>query len=123
MGMSVNEELMFMVMVVVMCLAHVRSMGIYDRVALIRWCFEMLLQPCENGVQPGTILEVGKDDWTFPAHAPRVTLHHLQRRFHGTGQVNLVDDQQFGAGDARTAFARDIVAPWNSKYIAKHASQ
>src|SRR5260370_11842227 len=123
MWMSVTDDLMFMVMVVVMCLSHVRSMGIYNRAALIRWCFEMLLQPCENGVQPGTILEVGKDEWPFAAHAPRVTLHHLQRSFHVRCQVNFVDDQQVGAGDARTAFARDFVAPRNIDHVDKHVHQ
>ena len=67
MGMCMSHDVMFII--VIMCLHCVRSMGIYDRAALIRWRFEMLYHPCENGVQAGTVLEVGKDEWTFAAHA------------------------------------------------------
>lgn len=41
MCMRVTRDSMFMI--VIMRLPHVRSMCIYDRAALIRWCFEMLL--------------------------------------------------------------------------------
>src|SRR5713101_2816923 len=121
MYMRVTHDSMFMI--VIMRLPHVRSMGIYDRAALIRWCFEMLLQPCENGVQARTILEVGEDEWTFAAHAPRVTLHHFQRSSHVRCQVNFVDDQQIGAGDAWTTFARDFIASRNIDYVDKHVHQ
>ncbi len=121
MGMCMSHDVMFMI--VIMCLPCVRSMGIYDRAALIRWRFEMLYHPCENGVQAGTVLEVGKDEWTFAAHTPRVMFHHLQRSSHVRCQVNFVDDQQVGAGDARTAFARDFVAPGNIDHVDKHVHQ
>src|SRR5258707_13608643 len=105
------------VIIVMMCLPCVRRMGIYDRAALIRWLFEMLYHPRENGVQAGTVLEVGKDERTFAAHALRVMFHHLQRSSHVRCQVNFVDDQQIGASDARTAFARDFVAPRNIDHV------
>src|SRR5258706_8158985 len=58
-----------MLMIVMMRLSRIGSMGIYDRMTLVCWCFEMLLQPCENGVQACTILEVGEDERTFECGA------------------------------------------------------
>src|SRR5258706_16307682 len=112
-----------MLMIVMMRLSRIGSMGIYDRMTLVCWCFEMLLQPCENGVQACTILEVGEDERTFAAHTPRVTLHHFQRSSHVRCQVNFVDDQQIGASDARATFARDFIATRNIDHVDKHVHQ
>src|SRR5258706_16116759 len=98
-----------MLMIVMMRLSRIGSMGIYDRMTLVCWRFEMLLQPCENGVQPCTIHEVGEDERTFAAHTPRVKLNHFHQSSHVGCQVNFVNDLKTGARDARATFNPNFI--------------
>ncbi len=44
----------------------------------------------------------------------------IMRLPHVRCQVNFVDDQQIGAGDAWTTFARDFIASRNIDHVDKH---
>ena len=44
------------------------------------------------------------------AHPARVAVHDLERGADVGREVDLVDDEEVGAGDARAALARDLVA-------------
>src|SRR5215472_11607458 len=55
-------------------------------------------------------LEVGEDEGAGAAHAARVSVHDLEAGADQWGEIDLVDDEQIGAGDPGAAFARDLVA-------------
>src|SRR5204863_2990872 len=55
-------------------------------------------------------LKIGEDKGPQAAHAPRVTVHHLEAGADQGREIGLVDDQEVGAGDAWAALARDLVA-------------
>src|SRR5688572_14770046 len=64
----------------------------------------------DDPVGPLAGFQIGEYKGPFAAHAPCVAVHHLKARSDQWRQVDLVDDQEVGAGDAGAAFARDLVA-------------
>ena len=65
----------------------------------------------DNFVQAMAVFDLGKHKGPLPSHQPGIPAHDLKVGADGLGQIGLVDDQQVGLGNARTAFARDFVAP------------
>src|SRR5579883_2648157 len=69
--------------------------------------------PLDEGGDLGdalVLLEIGKEKGAFAAHLARVPVHHLEARADQRREIDLVDDQQIRARDARPALARDLVA-------------
>src|SRR5258706_4782137 len=60
--------------------------------------------------EPLSRLEVREHERPLAAHPARVAVHDLERRPDHRREVDLVDHQQVALGDARAAFARDLVA-------------
>ena len=56
------------------------------------------------------LLQIGEDEGPLAAHLARVAVHHLEVGADQRREIDLVDDQQVGAGDAGPALARDLVA-------------
>src|SRR5215472_14671460 len=54
-------------------------------------------------------LEVGEDEGAGAAHPPRVVVHDFEAGADQRGEIDLVNDEQIGAGDPGAAFARDLV--------------
>src|SRR5262249_19544496 len=61
-------------------------------------------------VHPLGVTQVGEDERARAAHAPRVTVHHVERGAHMRREVGLVDHEEIRAGDAGPALGRDLVA-------------
>jgi hypothetical protein len=53
--------------------------------------------------------QIGEDEGPCAAHAPRVAVHDVEAGADQWGEIGLVDDEEVGAGNARPAFARDLV--------------
>ena len=60
--------------------------------------------------RPSPDLRLVNTNGRSPRMRCRVARHHLEAGTDQRGQIDLVDDEQIGAGDARTALARDLVA-------------
>ena len=54
--------------------------------------------------------QIGEDEGPRAAHALGLALHGFQRRADIGREIDLVDHQKVGAGDARAALRRDLVA-------------
>src|SRR5580692_2528223 len=54
----------------------------------------------DNALEAFALPEIGHDERPLAAHPPCVGVHFLQRRADIGRKVDLVDDQQVGAGDA-----------------------
>src|SRR5215470_17116964 len=63
----------------------------------------------DNMVHAFARLQVGEDEGAGAAHAARVAVHNFEAGADQRGEIDFVDDEQIGAGDAGTAFARDLV--------------
>ncbi len=59
---------------------------------------------------PSPVLRLVKTKRALAAHPPRVAVHDFEAGADQGCQIGLVDDEQVGAGDARAALARDLVA-------------
>src|SRR5262249_50055990 len=55
-------------------------------------------------------LEAGEEERPLAAHRPGVALHHGKAGADVRREVDLVDDQEIRARDARSALARNLVA-------------
>src|SRR5271156_6873596 len=67
---------------VLVTMRGVRSMRVNQRATRVRRLLKLFLQPAHHAVQPHSIAQIRKNEWTLAAHAPRVALHHIQRRAH-----------------------------------------
>ncbi len=65
---------------------------------------------------------VRKDIGSDASHPLRVGLHHAQVRAHERRKIDLVDDQQIRARDARPALARDF-SPAPRRYIDRDVGE
>src|SRR5688572_28087347 len=70
----------------------------------------LLLDEPDDVIQALTGLEIGENERALAAHPLRIALHDFERRADHRREVDLVDHQQVGLGDARPALARDLVA-------------
>jgi hypothetical protein len=61
-------------------------------------------------VEPLAYTQIGENEGPLPPHAFGVALHHLERGPDMRGEVDLVDDQEIGAGDAGAALGGNLVA-------------
>src|SRR5262245_8386810 len=77
----------------------------------------LLLYPVDHKVKAGSILQIGKDKRSVLAHKLRITVHALQRCADIGGEVDLVDEQQVRACDARTTFAWHLVAGGDIQHV------
>ena len=68
-------------------------------------------------------LQVGEHERPLAAHPARVAVHHLERRADHRREVDLVDDQQVRARDARPALARDLVARRDVDHVEREVGQ
>src|SRR5579864_2244302 len=66
--------------------------------------------PVDDVRQPIATAEVRKQDGTTLSDVARFALHDLERGADRIGQIDLVDHQHVGVGDARATFARYLVA-------------
>ena len=57
------------------------------------------------------------------ANALRVSLHHFQAGAHIRSEINFVDDQKSGVGDARPAFSRNFVALGHVDHVNRGVHQ
>lgn len=69
-----------------------------------------LQDEADDGLQPYPVVQVGKDEGAVAAHFLGVPLHDFQGGVDVFGDVDFVDDQQVGFGDAGAAFPGDFVA-------------
>src|SRR5580704_18086865 len=61
-------------------------------------------------VHPLAGLQVAKGERPGAAHASCVAVHNIEAGADQRRQIDFVDDEEVGAGDAGSAFARDLVA-------------
>ena len=64
----------------------------------------------DDAVEAVAAAHVGEDVGALAAHALRVRLHHLEIGADIRREVDLVDDEKVGAGDAGAAFPRHLLA-------------
>ena len=83
----------------------------------------MPLHPGDDTGQSCPILQICKNKWTGATHAAGVTIHHLERRAHMRGKIDLIDDQQVGARDAGSTLARNLVAARHVDHVDGHIDQ
>src|SRR5205085_677783 len=62
------------------------------------------------GLHPVASLQVGEDKRAVAAHALGVSVHDFEAGADQRREIGFVDDEEVGAGDARSAFTRDLVA-------------
>ncbi|GHU29345.1 hypothetical protein FACS189497_07150 [Betaproteobacteria bacterium] len=70
-----------------------------------------------------TTLEVGEHKRALATHFPGVARHHFERRPHQRREVDLVDHEQIGAGDARAALARNLVTSGHIDDVNREVGQ
>src|SRR5438552_16645366 len=70
---------------------------------------ELAANPVHHAVGAGSIAKVGEDEGSIAPHPLGVPLHHGEIGADVGREVDLVDDEQIGAGDAGPALARDLV--------------
>src|SRR5258708_37775339 len=68
------------------------------------------LDEADDALEPLALLQVGHDERPLAAHPFRVGVHLLQGSADMRGEVDLVDHQKIGAGDAGTALGGELVA-------------
>ena len=71
---------------------------------------DLRTDPVQNSVYALAVAQVGEQDGQCTSGRTRIPLHDGQGRADSPGEVDLVDDQQLGPGDAGASFARDFVA-------------
>src|SRR6266850_5348753 len=71
----------------------------------------------DNVVHSDPVFDLGKNNGTATSHGVRVTLHYAKIGADSFRQIGLVDDEQVGLGNARTAFARDFVPAGNIDHV------
>src|ERR1022692_398462 len=59
----------------------------------------------DDRVGASTCLQIGEYEGPLAAHQPCVAIHDFQRRAHHRREVDLVDDEQVGLGNAGAALA------------------
>src|SRR3569623_3329037 len=74
-------------------------------------------------VESSTKLEVGEHKWLGAAHAPRIEFHHFQRRADVRREIDFIDYQQIGLGDAGPALARKLVASGDVDHVESQIGQ
>src|SRR5215831_13517505 len=67
--------------------------------------------------------QIAEHEWTRAAHALGVALHDIERGADMRRKVDLVDDQEVGAGNARSAFGRNFVAGRHVDHIDGEVGQ
>src|ERR1700719_83145 len=65
--------------------------------------------PRHHVLDAGAGLQIREHERPLASHQLRIARHHAEARSHVIGQIDLVDDQQVGSGDARTALPRNLV--------------
>ena len=70
----------------------------------------LLLNKLGDLRHPVALAQVGHHERSDAAHALGIPLHDLKRGAHVGGEIDLIDHQEIGAGDAGTALGRDLVA-------------
>lgn len=111
---------MVVIVVVRMGLADIGSMGVQNSAARLP---ELAAQPFNHIIQADFVAQIGKNKRPGLAHAARVAVHHFQGSADIGGEVNFIDNQQIGAGDAWPAFARDFIAPGHIYNINENVYQ
>src|SRR5579872_1521309 len=64
------------------------------------------LDEAHDGLQTVTLAEIGHDKRPCATHLFGVSFHLFQRGSDIRGEIDLVDDQKIGTGDARSALGR-----------------
>src|ERR1700759_4291702 len=59
---------------------------------------------------PPLLLQIRNNERAGRTHAPRVAVHDVERGLHQGGEVDFVDDQEVGAGDAGPPLAWGLVS-------------
>src|SRR5579871_32926 len=86
-----------------------RAEDIKQLAAAIYGTLKFLFHPCDYLVHTNLTAEVREEERPFAAHLARVALHYLQRSTNVRCEINLVDDEQIGPLDPRSAFPRNLV--------------
>src|ERR1700739_4802917 len=66
---------------------------------------------------PFATLQGRKDERPLPAHPERVRFHDTKIRTYQRSQVDLVNDEKVGAGNSRSALARDLFTLGNVDHV------
>src|SRR4051794_27292052 len=77
---------------------------------LTTWQGGLLRGPLDYVVETLLRFQVGKYEGPFASHLASVAIHYFEGSADVRRKVGLVDDQQIGTHDSRTAFSRDLVA-------------
>src|SRR6476619_6588317 len=67
--------------------------------------------------------QIAEDEGTRAAHAPGIALHDGKRGADVRREVDLVDHEQIGAGDAGTALGRNLVARRDVDHIERQVGK
>src|ERR1041384_2536569 len=71
---------------------------------------ELKLSPRDPALPSSTVPDVGEAERPVAAHRLRVARHHAEVRADVRREIDLVDDEEVRARDARPALARNLVA-------------
>ena len=74
------------------------------------WEHALLQDEGDDFFQPYPVVQVGEDEGAFAAHFFAVPVHDVEGGVDLFGDVDFVDDQHVGFGDAGAALAGDFVA-------------
>src|SRR5882724_10728796 len=77
----------------------------------------------DNVVHSDPVFDLGKNNGATTSHRVRVTLHYAEIGAHSLRQIGLVDDEQIGLGNARTALARNFIPAGHIYYIDAEVRQ
>ena len=70
----------------------------------------LLLDKGNDRIDTIAALDVGEEKRPLAAHFFGVPVHHIKAGANQRSEIDLVDDQEIGAGDARPALSRNFVA-------------
>ena len=77
----------------------------------------------DDALDPLPCFKVGEDEGALAAHPLGVAVHDFEAGADQRREIDLVDDEEVGAGDAGAAFARDFVAGGDVDHVDRQIGE